>query len=349
MGAHCSATNNLNDRGQSMRIITDQQAQQFKDFVKSYSSFIVVGHKEPDGDCIASSLGVAAILKKMGKPYQLISAGPFKRNELKPYESYFARQVTLLQTENSIGLIIVDCGEFKRIGDIFPEETLITDVSKIPTFFIDHHKTSSPESDTYIIEPTSPATSYLVQQLYEKLIGPLDKETAEILFFGLSTDTGYFRFLEKDSSDIFIAASRMVEAGVSPRTTYDNMTSGKPFSTRKLLGVMLERATQYFDGKLILTYETMEDTRHYGQEGRDSDSLYQLLLSCSDIEAVVFIRQETEHSCTMGLRSRDNLDVSSIATIFGGGGHKNAAGCSTSGTIEELIPKILHEFDKILK
>lgn len=332
-----------------MKIITDEQAQQFKDFVQAYDSFIVVGHKEPDGDCIASSLGVAAILKKLGKPYQLISAGPFKRTEIKDYEKLFGRQATLLQTGKKIALIIVDCGEFKRIGEIFSQDTLITDMSTLPTFFIDHHKTSFPESQTYIIEPTSPATSYLVQQLYEKLVGPLDKDTAQILFFGLCTDTGYFRFLEENSSDIFMAAARMVEAGVSPRTTYDTMTSGKPFSTRKLLGVLLERSTQYYDGKLIITYETQDDTRRYGGEGRDSDSLYQLLLSCVGVEVVVFIRQETEQSCTMGLRSKDQVDVSTVAASFGGGGHKNASGCSTSGTIDELIPKLLAELEPALK
>ena len=332
-----------------MKIITDEQAQQFKDFVQAYDSFIIVGHKEPDGDCIASSLGVAAILKKLGKPYQLISAGPFKRTEIKDYEKLFGRQATLLQTGKKTALIIVDCGEFKRIGEIFSQDTLITDMSTLPTFFIDHHKTSSPESQTYIIEPTSPATSYLVQQLYEKLVGPLDKDTAQILFFGLCTDTGYFRFLEENSSDIFMAAARMVEAGVSPRTTYDTMTSGKPFSTRKLLGVLLERSTQYYDGKLIITYETQDDTRRYGGEGRDSDSLYQLLLSCVGVEVVVFIRQETEQSCTMGLRSKDQVDVSTVAASFGGGGHKNASGCSTPGTIDELIPKLLAEFEPALK
>ena len=222
-------------------------------------------------------------------------------------------------------------------------------MSTLPTFFIDHHKTSFPESQTYIIEPTSPATSYLVQQLYEKLVGPLDKDTAQILFFGLCTDTGYFRFLEENSSDIFMAAARMVEAGVSPRTTYDTMTSGKPFSTRKLLGVLLERSTQYYDGKLIITYETQDDTRRYGGEGRDSDSLYQLLLSCVGVEVVVFIRQETEQSCTMGLRSKDQVDVSTVAASFGGGGHKNASGCSTPGTIDELIPKLLAELEPALK
>ena len=332
-----------------MRTITDLDLEHLKKFIENHKAFVICGHKEPDGDCIASSLGVAAILKKLGKPYQLISAGPFKRTEIKDYEKLFGRQATLLQTGKKTALIIVDCGEFKRIGEIFPQDALVTDLSTLPTFFIDHHKTSSPESPTYIIEPTSPATSYLVQQLYEKLIGPLDKETAQVLFFGLSTDTGYFRFLEENSSDIFMAAARMVDAGVSPRATYDSMTSGKPFSTRKLLGVLLERATQYFDGKLIITYETQEDTRRYGGEGRDSDSLYQLLLSCAGVEVVVFVRQETEQSCTMGLRSKDEIDVSTVAASFGGGGHKNVAGGSTSGTVDELIPKLLAGFEPALK
>ena len=111
---------------------------------------------------------------------------------------------------------------------------------------------------------------------------------------------------------------------------------------------MLERAEQKFGGKLIVTCETQEDTRKYAAEGRDSDSMYQLLLSVDNVEAVVFIRQETDHSCTAGFRSRGDIDVSAIAAHFGGGGHKNAAGLSTEGTIDTLLPKILEEFSHIL-
>ena len=87
----------------------------------------------------------------------------------------------------------------------------------------------------------------------------------------------------------------------------------------------------------------------FGQEGRDSDMLYQALLSCDGVEAAVFVRQETEHSCTAGFRSRDNIDVSVIASHFGGGGHKNASGMSCDGKLENLIPEIIKEFSKVLK
>lgn len=329
-----------------MHIITEQQINAFKKFIDSYDNFIVVGHKEPDGDCISSCLAIATLLNKKGKSYQLVSAGPFKRPEIKVYENMFAKEAIILQTEKKQGIIILDCGEFSRVGDIFPSgehpETL-----NIPTFVIDHHKTSLFDPNYSIIDSTAPATVCIVQQLYEKLEGIPSKETSEYLFFGLATDTGYFRFLDEKSKNVFMAAARLVEYGVNPRQIYDKMTSGKPFSSRKLLGIMLDKAEQYFDGKLVITYETMEDTKKYGFDGRDSDSLYQLLLASVDVEAVVFIRQETEQSCTMGFRSKDQIDVSQIAVKFGGGGHKNAAGCSTPGIINNLIPKVIKEFENL--
>ncbi|MFA6857963.1 MAG: DHHA1 domain-containing protein, partial [Treponema sp.] len=102
------------------------------------------------------------------------------------------------------------------------------------------------------------------------------------------------------------------------------------------------------NGKLIVTYEKIEDTQKWGIEGRDSDSLYQLLLSVKGVEAVVFLRQETETSCTGGFRSRDTVDVSTIAAKFGGGGHKNASGMSVEGKIDTLIPAIVKEFARIM-
>ena len=176
----------------------------------------------------------------------------------------------------------------------------------------------------------------------------MDKEIADILFFGLCTDTGFFRFLDSDTCEVFEGVSRLVKNGANPRQTYSDINSGKPFSTRKLLGIMLSRAEQYFNGKLIVTYETLEDTNLFGKEGRDSDSLYQLLLSVDGVQAVLFVRQDTDKTCTAGFRSKDVVDVSAIASKFGGGGHKNAAGLSTEGTLDTLLPKIISEFEKIL-
>ena len=326
-----------------MHIITQSETEKFKSFLNSHETFIIAGHKEPDGDCVASSLGTAELVKKLGKKAVIVNAGPFKRTELKKYERKFGQKVKNSLFNKNTALIIVDCSEIQRIGDI--DEKLST----LDCFIIDHHKTATADTEKSIIDPTAPAAACIVQQLFENIIGTPDAETAKTLFFGLATDTGFFRFLDSTGKESFEAASRLIGYGANPRLTYDDITGGKPWSTRKLLGVLLSKAETHFDGKLAITVENIEDTRRYGQEGRDSDALYQLLLSCASVQAVVFLREESEQTCTLGFRSRDAIDVSAVASVFGGGGHKNAAGACTEGTPETLLPRIISEFEKIFK
>lgn len=326
-----------------MEIISDEKISRFKNFIDSHDFFYIVGHKEPDGDCIYSCLAVSKVFRHFKKEFQLLNAGPFKRNEIADKAEYFSAvpQFLLESERKKTGLVLLDCSEKKRIGEIDG------DLSELDTFIIDHHLTSS-ETENSIIDPTSPATACLVQQIYEKLVGELTADVANDIFFAQSTDTGYFRFLDETSGEFFLQTARLVKAGANPRKTYDKITGGKPYSTRKLLGVLLERAERFCNGRLIITYETLEDTQKYGQNGRDSDALYSLLLAVDGVEAVVFLRQDTEWTCTAGLRSKDKTDVSAIAAMFGGGGHKNAAGLSVQDTLKTLIPKIQKEFSKVL-
>ena len=276
-----------------------------------------------------------------------MSAGPFKRNEIKQFEEQFSNQMVFLDEaqRKTTGLIITDCSELSRIGEIDG------DLKNLDIFVIDHHKTAGlPENSKGYINPKAPAAAYLIQLFYEKLIGPLPENIAKILFFGTSTDTGFFRFLntEPESADLLQAVSRLVTYGADPRTIYNDINNGKPFSTRKLLGILLNKAERYLNGRLVITYETLEDTKKYGTEGRDSDALYQLLLSSENVEAVVFLRQDTINTCTGGFRSQDKVDVSAVAAKFGGGGHKNASGMSTEGRLETLIPSIVKELARIM-
>ncbi len=327
-----------------MVTITQSQIDSFKTFIEAHDSLLIAGHKEPDGDCVSCCLGMSYIAEYYNKPYQLLNAGPFKRIEVSKFAPYFKSEVPFMtQSEREkCGLIIVDCSEISRIGEIDG------DLKGLDTFIVDHHKTADINGDNRIIDPSSPAASLLVQQLYEGIAGPLDSEKAKTLFFGLSTDTGYFRYLNEKDAEVFKAAARLVEAGTSPREVYQEMTGGKQWNTRKLLGVLLSRAERHCDGKLVVTYETQDDTKRYGQDGRDSDALYTLMLATEGVEAVLFVRQETEHNCTLGLRSKDRVDVSLVASKFGGGGHKNASGASTEGQIATLLPAIIKEFSHII-
>lgn len=328
-----------------MKTISQETASLLKSFILGHDFFFIAGHKEPDGDAVSSCLGMAAILEHFQKQYQLLSAGPFKRTEISKHASEFSNDVQFLSNDDRkrTGLIIVDCSDISRIGE------LNGDITGLDTFIIDHHKTAEcPENTESYIDSTSPSTANIIQQFYEILIGDVPKNVAQTLFFGICTDTGFFRFISPGDGSVFHAAGRLVESGADPRGTYDAMTGGKPFKTRQLLGVLLSRAEQYFDGKLILTYETLEDTAKFGGDGRDSDALYQALLCVEGVSAVAFLRQDTPNSCTGGFRSRGDVDVSAVAAKFGGGGHKNAAGMSTDGKLDTLIPAVCKEFARIM-
>lgn len=319
---------------------------EFLNFLKEGKKFIVAGHREPDGDCIGSQIALASVLRRMGKEAILCSHGPFKRTEIKSYERFF----TLAPGEQDRAgarVIIVDCSTADRIGDLEPF------LEGLPTAVIDHHDNAACpkkfEEGLSYVDASAPSTTFLVLKVIKALGLELLKEEAEILFFGLCTDTGFFRHADERDAEIFAAAAELVRAGANPKAAFAAIHGGKSLDSRKLLGHILIRAESLFGGKLIISSEDYEETCLYGLEGRDSDTLYQLLQSVDGVEAIAIIRQESPGNCTVGLRSRDWVNVGSIAESFGGGGHTNAAGAYIAGTIAELKPKIIEAFEKTLK
>jgi phosphoesterase RecJ-like protein len=197
------------------------------------------------------------------------------------------------------------------------------------------------------VEPLAPAVTLLVHKLIKALgLEPTESE-AKQLFFGLCTDTGFFRHLDSRGSEALALASELVRQGASPKEVYGLMYGGKSLESRQLLGLMLARSQLYFDGKLAFCTEEYEETQHFGLENRDSDMLYQLLQSIDSVQAIAVLRQETLTSCAVGLRSRDAVDVSKIAGHFGGGGHKNAAGFNANGRINAIKSLVLNAFAEV--
>ena len=314
--------------------------QKLSEFLSAYENFIIAGHKEPDGDCIGSCLAMSFFLKRKNKNCILMSAGPFKRTEVKEYENLFTNKLEISDKINpkTTGLIILDCSGFDRVGEI---AELIKDFNYI---IIDHHATNTEKSDSSLIMPNAPSTTYLIQSIIEEMEGKLTKEEADALFFGLCTDTGFFRHLDDRSAEVFAHASRLIEAGANPKQTFMKMNGGKKFESRLLISRILNRMKSYYDGKLVISYETYDDLQELGLESRDSDILYQLIQTMEGVEAICIVRQESPTHCSVGFRSLDKVDVSKIASSFGGGGHKQASGLYIEGKFDELIPKFIEAF-----
>jgi phosphoesterase RecJ-like protein len=309
------------------------------DFIDRHGPFYVIGHKEPDGDCIGSQLALASFLKRSGKKAYLCSAGPFTRNEILPYESRFFLEAPPEKPSERAAALILDCSSLKRIGSV--AESL----PKVPIAFIDHHAAGSAVGDVLFIDDSAASVTAMVLLLIEAMGGRPSKEEAEYLLFGLGTDTGFFRHLDENSRETFEAASRLVAAGASPKKVYNLMHGGKSLLSRRLMGEILTRTEPHFDGAVLISFVTLQDQQRYGLASRDSDTLYQLLMSVAGCEAAMIIRQESETDCTVGLRARDRIDVGSIAASFGGGGHRLAAGLSIRGGLEEVKNKLTAAFE----
>ncbi len=313
------------------------------DYIDDHGSFHVIGHKEPDGDCVGSQLALGSWLRRQGKRVNLCSAGPFTRTEIMPFEHRFSSVVPQEFGSERVGAIILDCSSLHRIG------SLADSLPKMPLAFIDHHASGEAKGDVLYIDDSAPSVTLLVLALIEARGDKPTREEAELLFFGLSTDTGFFRHLADGSTETWEAAGRLVKAGASPKKIFAMMNGGKSLLSRKLMGEILSRVEPHFDGRLLVSYVTLDDQRRFGLASRDSDMLYQLLLTVSGCESAMIIRQENETECTVGLRSLERVDVGSIAGRFGGGGHRLAAGLLIRGSMEEVRALLVGAFEPAFK
>ncbi|MFW5718195.1 MAG: DHH family phosphoesterase [Spirochaetota bacterium] len=315
------------------------------DFLRLHDTFYLLGHVEPDGDCVASALALGSYLERqLGKTVRYYNEGPFNRREIACYEDRFEPRIA---EEHRAGdpkpaAVILDCTGPDRIG------RLQEDLDGLPLAVIDHHATGEPYGDVRFVVPTVMATCYLVQLVIEEFGGPLGQADAQLLLFGIATDTGYFRHAESDAAGLFAGVARLMAAGASPRKTHARVFGGHTLDSRKLLGTLLGRARSIGGGRGVITWETREDTQRHGTQSRDSDTLYRLLFGIDGLRTVALIREEDESTVSGSLRSIDSLDVSRIARSFGGGGHKRAAGFTAGLDLDEAIDAVTSALEAAL-
>ena len=303
-------------------------------FIRSHSSFIVLGHKEPDGDCVASQLGMAALLRALGKQAALYSVGPFDRPEITAWGPRFRPSVPAAERSGR-AVVIVDCSTPDRTGALGAE------VDGLPTLVVDHHSAGEVFGDARMVDSSAPSATVLLLALFEALDVMPDTETANLLLFGLCTDTGFFRHLGRGSQDTFRAVAGLVERGTSTADVYMMVYGQRELASRRLLGELLLRSESHAEGRLLLTWQMIEDRERLGAHQRGEDDLYRLLQTVEGNLVVALIKEESPGVFSVGLRSAPALDVGTLARGFGGGGHRQASGFDIRGTLESVKKAVL--------
>jgi len=311
------------------------------EFIEGHDCIYILGHREPDGDCIGSQLALASMLQGMGKRAHVLSSGPFNRIEILPYEARFKSEVPAERDFERTAALVLDCSSMSRIGNIAER------MPDIPAAFIDHHATAGAVGPYDWLDESAPAVSAMILLLMEAMNHVPTKEEAELLFFGLSTDTGFFRHLDEHSSETFRIAARLIDAGVSPKRVFMAINGGRTLASRRMLGELLLRIQPYYEGRLLVSWVTIDDQQKYGMSSRDSDLLYQLMMGIVDCEVCFVVKQETDDMCTVGIRSRDSVNVARIAEKYGGGGHRLAAGLSMNGKVNQVVHTLVDAFSSV--
>ncbi len=300
--------------------------EQIVDAIRQRQRFVVSSHSRPDGDSIGSQLAFAYAARALGKDVVLVN------KDAAPPPLMAFPGVPEIQIADQVpgafdAAVIMECGDLARTGVAGLDRSFVIN--------IDHHKGNTNYGALNWFDEKAAACGEMVFDLINALGVPMTKEIATHIYLAILTDTGSFHY-SSISPRTFDICKQMLEAGVDPvavaRSVYDSNNMGR----LKLFGAVLSAMQIAPSGRIAIVYLDHEMARAAGGTYEDTEGLINLPLTVKEIQSVVFFKQSEGHDYRVSMRSKGDVDVCAVAKEFGGGGHKNAAGCSATGPIDQL-------------
>lgn len=289
---------------------------------------VILGHVNPDGDCVGSCLAVYNYIKEWDSTKAVtvrLERAPSKFS----YLSGFDAIETEAGEETYDLCICLDSSDEERLGDF---KSCFDRSAK--TICIDHHITNRGYAQENVIDGhASSACEVVYGQLDESRIS---KRVAECIYTGIIHDTGVFKYSNTSRKTMEIAG-RMMEKGIDFGTIIDGSFYKKTYMQSQILGRALLESITFLDGRCIFSVVRKKDMDFYGVEKSDLDGIVDQLRVIDGIECAIFLYETGIHQFKVSLRSNSIVDVSRIAAYFGGGGHVRAAGCTMSGSVHDVV------------
>jgi bifunctional oligoribonuclease and PAP phosphatase NrnA len=314
--------------------------------IRGRERFLLTAHEGPDGDALGSLLGMHHLLTQLGKDSVMFMAAkefplPIEYRFL-PLEEVFHEAPADMADRAAIFL---DCGNIDRM----PVDFLTT--GDVFTINIDHHHDNTLFGDVNLVEVDASCTAEIVYELAILLGAELTPEMACALYVGLVTDTGKFMYDNTNARTHRIAAE-LIEAGVQVDETYRRLYEHVPIEKLRLLSRALEGIQHHCEDRLVLAYISAADYAASGAGEEMTEGIIDHLRSVEGARVAALIRDLGDRGRAarkVSLRSSDGaVDVSAIARLHGGGGHKRAAGFSTDLELGEMVPFLCDEVTRQL-
>jgi phosphoesterase RecJ-like protein len=302
--------------------------------------FVLTSHVRPDGDAIGSQLAMAAALRHLGKEVRVINRDPAPP-PLRVFPGVADIQVADGTDDPGDCVIVMESGDLSRTGVAGLDRGFIIN--------IDHHVGNTMFGAVNWFDLSAAACGEMVFDLVRDLGVPLTREIAVHVYVAILTDTGSFHY-SNITPRTFEISRLCVEAGVDPAvvacSVYDCNTLGR----LRLFAAVLDRMQLDPEGRLAILSVDQRLAAECGGTYEDADGLINEPLTVKDIQAVVFFKELAPRDWRVSMRSKGPVDINAVAKEYGGGGHKNASGCSATGDLAELTrifqQKILAQIHK---
>lgn len=305
---------------------------------KSVAIFV---HENPDWDCIGSAFALRNALRQKN-----IRADIFTENELSHHLSFMETDV-ITYTDGSIldyeCYCAVDVGEAKRMGvwgDVF--------MTNENTVCIDHHIAKDSFTSLSYIEHTRSATGELIYELLQYTDVIITKDIASYLYCAISADTGSFQYasVNKRTYEILIA---LTEAGIDSSHLSSMLYERNTLTQLRLKAETINSIRLYGDGKIAIASISSDTLEKYNALPSDIEALAQIPRSIDGVVISAFIKEVEKGNIRVSLRALGDYNIEPVARVFGGGGHRKAAGCRFSNiSIEEAEKSLVDEFLKLV-
>ena len=308
------------------------------EIIKHAEKISVISHKDPDGDAVGSQLGLALALEKEGKEVYSYNVGEV------PEYLFFLPGSGTVKIYNGEDLsdslvIFVDCADRNRPGIQLPEGITIN---------IDHHVSNDNFAMYNYIDTKSASTGEIIYKLIREMSIELDKNIATCLYTAVSTDTGSFMY-SNTTADTHLIAADLINNGADTDGLRENFFEGVSLKRFKLTKYAYQEVNFACDNLLAWIKIPYSFIREIGAKEEETEGVVGHIRNIKDVEVALLLKEREDGKIKGSLRSKKMIDVSKIAEIFGGGGHKRAAGFELSGTLEEAEEIIISELKKELK
>ena len=302
-----------------------------RDEILRRQRFLLTSHARPDGDSIGSQLAMAFALDALGKQVRIVDSDPAP-DHYQDFPGMDRIEIADRVSADVDAVIVMECSDLVRTGVAGLDGHFIIN--------IDHHAGNRMYGAVNWHDERSAACGEMVFDLIRELEVPLTLEIATHIYLAILTDTGSFHH-SNITPRTFDICRQTVEAGVNPATMARRVFDSNSFGKLKLIGALLDSMELLDQGRLAVLYMDDAMLEACGCTNNDTEGLINLPLTAREIQAVVFFKVTPGGDVRVSLRSKYDVDVRSVATQFGGGGHKNAAGFTVDGPLADVRPRII--------